>query len=250
MAKIPPQKVTNIVTYARFSPRKNGDNCDSVQVQFDVCRQYAARQEMIIEQEFSDPGISGDDENRPGLWSAIDALRPGMGLLVFKLDRLARSVYLSDLIERAVTRRRAVLISASGEGTWNDSNEDWLIRKILQAFAEYEKKVIAARTSVAMRRHQANGRRMTALSKLPYGYTFDPDDDRRMVEYEPEMAAVRRIDELVAEGLSYRKIADTLEREGFPTREQLLNKDDPAMGTKKSRWHHYEVSRILKRQYK
>ena len=72
------------------------------------------------------------------------------------------------------------MVSTAGEGTWRDTAQDKLVRTILSALAEYERKVIAARTSAAMLRHQANGRRMSFL--VPVGWRQDPNKPARLIE--------------------------------------------------------------------
>jgi DNA invertase Pin-like site-specific DNA recombinase len=48
-----------------------------------------------------------------------------------------------------------------------------MIRQVLSAIAEYERKLIGLRTSFAMRQHQKNGKRMGRHA--PYGFEIDPE---------------------------------------------------------------------------
>ena len=137
------------IIYARFSPRRNAEQCESIETQLDLCRDYCRKQGHEIIVEYDDRALSGSEEDRPGLWNAIEALKRDYVLVVYRLDRLARSMYLSYLIEQAVKKRGAKIVSICGEGTWQDNPEDELVRRILQALAEYERKVIAARTKAA-----------------------------------------------------------------------------------------------------
>lgn len=196
------------ILYARFSPRKNANECESIEAQVDFCRAYCKENNIEIVSEFADRALSGADEARPELWAAIAALERGYVLVVYRLDRLARSVYLSDIIERAVLTKKATFLSIAGEGTWSDSDEDFLIRKILQALAEYERKVISARTKAAMLRHQAKGRLMGSIP--PYGFKIDPENSRRIVKNPYERIIINQIKRLHNKGLSLRKIAAEL----------------------------------------
>ena len=123
------------IIYTRYSPRRNADECESIEMQLDFCRKWCEENNVKIAGEFADRALSGGEEDRPELWAAIEALERGYVLVVYRLDRLARSVYLSDIIERAIQRKKATLISISGEGTWGFTDEDWLVRKILQTLA-------------------------------------------------------------------------------------------------------------------
>ena len=204
------------VIYARFSPRRNEDGCESNDTQIELCQAYCGRQKYPVGPIFQDKALSGDNEDRPGLWDAVDAISKGDVLVVYKLDRLARSVYLSHLIERAVLKVGGKIVSATGEGTWADTPEDELIRNILRAIAEYERKVIAARTKAAMLRHQRTGRRMSNL--LPYGWQPDPDDPARMVKNGAEQGVIRKIVELAGLKFNSRQIARALEGDGHLSR--------------------------------
>jgi DNA invertase Pin-like site-specific DNA recombinase len=112
-----------------------------------------------------------------------------------------------------------------------DTPEQRMIRQVLQAFAEHERKVIAARTRAAMLRHQAAGRRMSA--QPPFGWTVDPDDPARLVSDPDEQAVIRRIVRLHDEGLGLREIAREL--------------DDASILCRANGWHHTTVKGILDR---
>ncbi|MCK5604752.1 recombinase family protein [Candidatus Pacearchaeota archaeon] len=219
------------IIYARFSPRRNADKCESVETQIELCSQFCQKEGYEISGIFFDKNLSGSDENRPGLWSAIEELKAGYVLMAYRLDRIARDEYLSYLIEQQVQKRKASIISISGEGTWGSSNEDWLIRRILQTLAEYERKVIAARTKTAMLRHQARGRRIS--SNPPFGFSVDPVDSQRLIEHSGEQATLSRIKVLKDNNCTLRAICRTLQSEGYKCRG--------------SKWHHATIKRILNR---
>ena len=232
------------VIYARFSPRRNANECESTEAQFDFCRKWCKENNVEIVAEFADRALSGADEDRPELWAAISALERGYVLVVYRLDRLARSVYLSDIIERAVHAKKATFLSIAGEGTWSDSDEDFLVRKILQALAEYERKVISARTKAAMLRHQANGRLMG--SKPPYGFMIDPENPKRIVKNPYERIIINQIKRLRSTGLSLRKIAEELTNLNYKPR-KVQKKFKGRTVFVKGKWCPQTIHVILKR---
>jgi len=232
------------IVYARFSPRRNEDECESIEAQFDFCRQWCKQNNVEIVAEFADRALSGGDEERPELWAAIEALERSYVLIVYRLDRLARSVYLSDIIERAIQRKKATLISISGEGTWGFTDEDWLVRKILQTLAEYERKVIGARTKAAMLRHQANGRLMGSIPR--YGFMLDPEDSKRIVKNPYERIVINQIKRLHNKGLSLRQIAAELTNLTYKPRKVLrMFKGKPVFV--KGKWCPQTIHVVLKR---
>ena len=210
-----PNRAQRPFLVARFSPRRNAEDSESIETQFDLCRAYCERHGLQIVAEFEDRALSGNDEDRPGLWAALESLKRGDARVAYKLDRLARDVYLSGLIHRKAAKRGATVQAVEG-GSNGDTPEQRMIRQVLQAFAEYERRVIAARTKAAMLRHQAAGGRMSALP--PYGWQTDPDDSARLVKVPAEQAVIRRIAELRAEGKGYREIARAFDAEKIPAR--------------------------------
>ncbi len=204
--------MTQAVIYARYSPRRNEEKCESNDMQIETCQAYCERQGYAVRAVFEDKALSGDIEDRDGLWDAMDALKRGDVLVVWKLDRLAREVYLSCKIERDVAKRGASIISTTGEGTWGDSPADELTRGIVNLFAQFEKRVTAARTKAAMLRHQRKGRRMS--HRIPYGWAPDPDDPARMLKDDEEQAVIGRIVELAGRKYNPRHISRVLESEG------------------------------------
>ena len=232
------------VLYARFSPRRNADESESIEAQLDFCRKWCEENNVEIAGEFADRALSGGDEERPELWAAIEALERGYVLVVYRLDRLARSVYLSNIIERTVHKKKASFLSISGEGTWSDSDEDWLVRKILQTLAEYERKVIGARTKAAMLRHQANGRLMGSIPR--YGFKLDPKDKRKVLKSQYEQVVINQIKRLDKKGLSLRQIAAELAKLGYkPRKVRRIFKDKPVYV--KGKWNPQTIRLILKR---
>jgi len=232
------------IIYARFSPRRNEDECESIEAQFDFCRQWCKQNNVEIAGEFADRALSGGDEERPELWAAIAALERGYVLVVYRLDRLARSVYLSDIIERSINKKKASFLSISGEGTWSDSDEDWLIRKILQTLAEYERKVIGARTKAAMLRHQANGRLMGSIPR--YGFMLDRADKRRILKSPYEQVVINQIKRLHKKGLSLRQIASELADLKYKPRKVKRTFRGKSVSVK-GKWNPQTIRLILKR---
>lgn len=220
------------VIYARFSPRRNEDTCESNETQIETCQEYCQQRGYDVGGIYEDRGLSGSTVERPGLWSAVDALDKGDVLVVRWLDRLSRDLCDSLLIERDVHKAGATIESTTGEGTWEDTPESELMRNFFRAMAKYDRQKIAARTKAAMLRHQRNGRRMS--HKLPYGWQPDPNDPARMLKHDGEQAAIRRIVELADKKYNPRHIARVLASEGLLSRAGKV-------------FRHSTVLRILKR---
>ena len=164
---------------------------------------------------YSDEGISGAKINRPGLLAAIDALEDGDILVVAKLDRLARDMYLSCWIEKEVEKRGASIRSAAGEGTESDDPTAKLLKNIVKSFAEFERDVIAARMAGGRTQARKQGRKMGG--SVPFGFDLDADG-RHLVVNEAEQQVIALMEQLRGLGYSYRKIGAELEQRGIKTK--------------------------------
>lgn len=105
---------------------------------------------------FSDHGVSGAVTNRDGLSEALEALRPGDTLVVWKLDRLGRSLrFLIDLIEDF--RARGCGFISLTDGIDTTTNTGRLVFHIIAAIAEFERALISERTRAGMSAARARG---------------------------------------------------------------------------------------------
>ena len=94
---------------------------------------------------FCDHGISGGKARRPGLDKALRYLRQGDVLVVYKLDRLGRSVlHLSDLITRFDSE--GIHFCSLTEGIDTTTSGGKLIFHIFAAVAEFHRDLIRENT--------------------------------------------------------------------------------------------------------
>lgn len=235
-------KITRAVAYLRVS---TDDQATGLDAQLDACRGYAERLGLDFV-HFKDEGISGSTglDKRPGLLDAIGQIGPGDVFLVAKRDRIARDPIVSAMIEAAVIRRKARIVSVAGEGTDGDDPSSVLFRRIIDAFAEYERLVIKARTRHALQALRSRGRRS---GTVPYGSAVEDDGQpskssakrgvplpSKLVESAEELGTIAEIVRLTLDGLSPRKVARKLDAAGRKTRRGGL-------------WNHTSVRKILER---
>jgi DNA invertase Pin-like site-specific DNA recombinase len=100
---------------------------------------------------------SGGMWDRPQLHKALDHLREGDVLVVWKLDRLSRS--LSDLLRILEQVDRAGASFKSLTETLDTSGPcGRLMMNMLGAFNQFEREIIRERTKLGLQRARANGR--------------------------------------------------------------------------------------------
>jgi DNA invertase Pin-like site-specific DNA recombinase len=142
------QSNSRLVGYARVSTTDQ-ELC----LQVDALRQHGVKKEHL----FCDK-ISGAKEDRPGLAACNETLRKGDTLVVWRLDRLGRSMrnlvnMIEELKERGIGFRSIYdgmidTTSASGE----------LVLNIFSALAQFERRLIQERTKAGLAAARARGR--------------------------------------------------------------------------------------------
>lgn len=157
-----------------------------------------------------DGGISGSApiEERPGLLAAIADLQPSDLLLVSKRDRLGRDPLLVAMTERLVARKGARVVSCAGEGTEGDDPSSILMRRMIDAFAEFERLLIGARTKAALKAKVARGE---PVGCAPYGFRWI---EGRLELNADEQNVISMIRELRASGLKLREVETELRARG------------------------------------
>ncbi|MDG9860676.1 recombinase family protein [Acinetobacter ursingii] len=135
-----------IIGYARVST--HDQNLDS---------QLDALQKADCEQIFQEK-ITGKTKDRPELISCLKALRKGDVLVVWKLDRLARS--LKDLVEITTDlNQREIGFKSLTEAIDTTSATGRLVFHIFGALAEFEHSLIRERTIAGLDAARARGRK-------------------------------------------------------------------------------------------
>ena len=175
---------------------------------------WAASRGVTVVAWFEDLGVSGGAaiDRCPGLLAAMEAVKEHRAgaLVVQKRDRLARDIIKAAVAESMVERSGARIVTTEGEESGDADPNAWLMKTLKDAFGQYERLVIGARTKAALSVKRARGER---VGEVPYGYRVAADGVRLEVEPE-EQAIVARIRALRRDGLSLRAIAAEVNGDG------------------------------------
>lgn len=111
---------------------------------------------------------SGRIDERPGLLAALKALRQGDVLIVWKLDRLGRSLHhlvntIHDLTMRGVGFK---VLTGHGASIDTTTPSGKLVFGIFAALAEFERELISERTKAGLASARARGRKGGAPFKM------------------------------------------------------------------------------------
>lgn len=149
---------TMLIGYARISTADQ-----STDLQKDALTAVGVDERNI----YSDKA-SGRRDDRPSLEACLKALREGDTLVVWKLDRLGRSLKhlvatVQDLVERGIGFR---VLTGQGANIDTATASGKLVFGIFAALAEFERELIVERTKAGLAAANARGRKGGRKPKL------------------------------------------------------------------------------------
>lgn len=152
-----------LIGYMRVS---KSDGSQSTDLQKDALLAAGVAEENI----YSDMA-SGKQDDRPGLEHCLRALRQGDTLVIWKLDRLGRSLlHLMETVEGLSDREIGFqVLEGSGAAIDTRGPAGKLIFRIFAALAEFERELIVERTRAGLAAARARGRvggRRPKMTKL------------------------------------------------------------------------------------
>ncbi|BEP13294.1 hypothetical protein acdb102_16050 [Acidothermaceae bacterium B102] len=192
---------SHALAYIRCSTEEQRDSGASLQAQRAALEGEGARRGWTLE-FVEDAGVSGGiaPTARAGLGRALARLDAGEArvLLVGRLDRLGRNLAdVATLLDRAQHKGWAV-VTVDTSGLDMSTATGRLVAGVLASAAAFERDLIRQRTREGLAAKRSAGVRLGRPPRLP-----------------PE--TVQRVQELRAQGLSLRRIASSLDAEGFAT---------------------------------
>ncbi len=143
------------IGYARVSTAEQ-----SVQMQIDALLKFGVKKKDIYHEN-----MSGVKKNRPQLQAAMRRLRKGDVLVVWKLDRVARSInnlleLMKDLEDRGIKFRSIT------EGVETETPTGRLILVVMGALAQFERDLIVERTRAGVAAAKERGVKFGAKKTL------------------------------------------------------------------------------------
>lgn len=142
-----------LIGYARIS---KSDGSQTLNLQNDALVESG----VLLENIYCDK-ISGQKDKREGLENCLKALREGDTLVVWKLDRLGRSLkHLVNTIQNLTTQKIGFKV-LTGQGANIDTTtaNGKLVFGIFAALAEFERELISERTKAGLAAVRVRGRK-------------------------------------------------------------------------------------------
>ena len=192
------------VIYARYSSEKQNDA--SIEQQVEYCREFAARNDLVISNVYSDRALSGRADNRPGFQQMIADAQRGLfdTVICYKTDRFSRSRYDAAHYKRILKQSGIRLLFAAEESLNSGDASTIILESLMEGMAEWYSANLSENVTRGMednaRKCRVNG------GNRPYGYrnnngTYEPDENARWVKLCFQM---------VADGYSYAEIREEM----------------------------------------
>lgn len=223
-----PDHGNRVVLYSRVSTTGQAEDGVSLAMQDRKMRDYSSLYGLRVVAHLRDDGYSGKTLERP----AVDELRALIdrrdidGIVVYKLDRLTRSIRDFANLVAELERVGISLYSVEEKLDTTTANGEFFTN-LMVLMAQWERRQIGERTKAALAQVKASGRH---LGKPPFGYRVQ---DGKLVKHAAEWRIVKRIRRMSGEGMSLQRIADAMNAEGVPT------------SVEGGKWHRMTVARTL-----
>jgi len=167
-----------VLAYARAS---TNDQTHTIAAQLHDLRQWAQDRHCCSWFDYCSSTVPISE--RPGFTNLFSVMQPGDILAVTRLDRLTRSMPDFIYLDSLTRKLSCTIYCLSGEGN-GTTPESLMIRQIMTAFAEYERRLISMRTSRIVAHLRSQGR---VYGQIPYGYR---EENHFLIPHQSESWAI------------------------------------------------------------
>lgn len=204
------KKKKTVVSYCRVSTLEQKKKGYGIEIQVRDATLFAQRHGLLIEKFYKDEGESGVKTKRKALMQLMRDCknRKVESIILPSLDRLSREVRIAENLFHEL-KYLGVKVLIADMPYYNGERKDILIRQILEAIAEEDRRGIIER--LLKGRQERTRRGFFPGGNLPYGYIRR----NKAVAVQPhEAGIVNQIYKLATQGLSGQAIAEDLNRCG------------------------------------
>jgi site-specific DNA recombinase len=151
--------VGKIIGYSRVSTDEQAKDGVSIDMQARKIASYADVKDWTVDEVIADAGHSAKSLHRPGMTRLMQMVEAGQvsTVIVYKLDRLTRSVADLDRLVKLFERKGVALVSLQ-ESLDATTATGRLMMNLLASVSQWEREVIGERTKDAMRELKVQGK--------------------------------------------------------------------------------------------
>jgi site-specific DNA recombinase len=207
-----------IIGYCRVSTDNQKDE-GTIDIQRQALKEYAELKGYELVKTFEDEGVSGGLEDRAGLAEMFSFLedkenKEVEAVLIFKLDRLARDLYIQEHLIKKLESLGKGIISTKEADLDSDDPMRKAFRQFMGIVSELEKAFITMRLSGG-RISKIKTKSLYAGGGVALGYT---SKDKDLVINEKQAETIKRIFKMKKrQRKGLREIARVLNEQGIPT---------------------------------
>jgi len=208
------KKKKRVVAYCRVSTLEQKKKGHGIDIQIRDVTLFADRHGLKVERFYKDEGESGVKEERKALGQLMRACKNKRieTIILPSLDRLSREVRIAENLFHEL-KYLGVKVLIADMPYYNGERKDILIRQILEAIAEENRRDIIERLKKGRQERTRKG--LFPGGNLPYGYMRK---GKSISVHPHEAEIVNQIYMLCSQGLSGYAIADNLNRIGYRKR--------------------------------
>ena len=203
-----------LVGYCRVSTDNQKEE-GTIEIQERALAEYAKNNGYELVKVFKDDGVSGGLEARPGLaemFSYLESENSIHAVLIYKLDRIARDLYIQELIVKKLEMLQKTILSVKERDLDSKDPMRKAFRQFMGIVAELEKAFITMRLSGG----RLNKARKGGYSggRVPLGYIAE---NKNLEIDANNLETIRTIFRLRRKKVGLRDIARHLNTNGYST---------------------------------
>lgn len=218
-----------VAIYARVSTQEQVENGNSLEFQINKLKAYCQLHELKVVGEYIDAGVSGAKFNRPALNKLKNDIEKIDIVLIYKLDRLSRSIKDTMLLIEDIFKPNNIDLISLSENFDTSQAMGMATIGMLSTFAQLERETIKERMIAGKLQAVKNGK---YINHAPFGYK---KVDGKLVKDENARKCVEFIFEKLLEGIPTTQIAKMLELNGYAKLRTAL-------------WHYNTVNRFARKK--
>lgn len=195
--------------YVRVSTQEQAENGNSLDFQIEKLKAYCQLHEFKIVGEYIDAGVSGAKSERPALNKLKKDIDKIDIVLIYKLDRLSRSIKDTMLLIEDLFKPNNVDLISLSENFDTSQAMGMATIGMLSTFAQLERETIKERMLSGKVQAVKSGKN---LNKTPFGYV---KKDGKLFKDENTKESVEFIFEKMLEGKSLIEVVNLLNIHGY-----------------------------------
>lgn len=204
-----------MATYAYYRVSTNTQmEKNGIEMQVEEVKRYCSRNQIHLDGEFKDDGVSGTREDRDGLIDLLASMGEGDKVVVQNTSRLWRDDNVKVFVHRELKKIGADIISVeqSSYTIYEKDPNSYLFNAIMEAFDNYERMSIVMKLAKGRKARANSGNKPCGVA--PIGYRWE--GNKVVVDYNNHLL-VKDIFNWFLESRNFSKVQRACIEKGYKT---------------------------------